>query len=77
MKSGGHSPNVGFSSTNWGVLITFSKDAATAISANNATAEVGPGARWGQVIGNLTAYNVTVVGGRLGQSLPLNYLNSR
>ncbi|PMD47417.1 FAD-binding domain-containing protein [Hyaloscypha variabilis F] len=65
MKSGGHSPNVGFSSTNWGVLITFSKDAATAISANNATAEVGPGARWGQVIGNLTAYNVAVVGGRL------------
>ncbi len=68
VKGGGHNPNVGFSSTNWGVLITFSKDAATNISADHSTADIGPGARWGEVIGNLTAYNVAVVGGRLGES---------
>jgi hypothetical protein len=69
VKGGGHNPNVGFSSTNWGVLITFSKDAATTLSADHSEADVGPGARWGQVIGNLTAYNVAVVGGRLGWSI--------
>lgn len=68
IKGGGHNPNVGFSSTNWGVLITFSKDAATTISADHSTASIGPGARWGEVIGSLTAYNVAVVGGRLGNS---------
>jgi hypothetical protein len=68
IKGGGHNPNVGFSSTNWGVLITFSKDAATTISADHSTANIGPGARWGEVIGSLTAYNVAVVGGRLGKS---------
>jgi FAD/FMN-containing dehydrogenase len=69
VKGGGHNPNVGFSSVNWGVLITFSKNAATNISSDHSTADVGPGARWGEVIGNLTAYNVAVVGGRLGRSL--------
>lgn len=75
VKGGGHNPNVGFSSTNWGVLITFSKDAATEVSANNATVVIGPGARWGQVITALEPYDLAVVGGRLGKHdyLPLIY----
>jgi hypothetical protein len=72
VKGWGHNPNVGFLSTNWGVLITFSKDAATNISSDHSTADIGPGARWGEVIGNLTTYNVAVVGGRLGESIPFN-----
>ena len=67
VKGGGHNPNVGFSSTNWGVLITFSKDAATNLSSNHATAAIGPGARWGDVITALEPYNLAVVGGRLGR----------
>jgi hypothetical protein len=50
VKGGGHNPNVGFSSVNWGVLITFSKNATTNLSADQSTAEIGPGARWGEVI---------------------------
>lgn len=66
VKGGGHNPNVGFSSVNWGVLITFSKHAATNISSDRRTADIGSGARWGEVITALQPYNVAVVGGRLG-----------
>jgi len=67
VKSGGHNTNVGFSSVNWGVLISFSKLASTNVSADQTTADVGPGARWAEVMTALEPYNLAVVGGRIGQ----------
>lgn len=66
LKSGGHNPNVGFSSTDGGVLISFSRLATTTYSAETETAEIGPGARWGEVITALDQFGVAVVGGRIG-----------
>lgn len=66
MKSGGHNPNVGFSSTDGGVLISFSKLATTTYNAGAQTADIGPGARWAEVMSALEPYGVAVVGGRIG-----------
>lgn len=67
VKSGGHNTNVGFSSVNWGVLISFSKLASTTLSSDQSIADVGPGARWVDVMTTLEPYNLAVVGGRLGE----------
>jgi hypothetical protein len=69
MKSGGHNPNVGFSSTDGGVLISFSKLATTTYNADSRTADIGPGARWAEVMSALEPYGVAVVGGRIGQPI--------
>lgn len=69
MKSGGHNPNVGFSSAGGGVLISFSELANTTYNAETETADVGPGARWGEVIPALEPYGKAVVGGRIGECL--------
>jgi FAD/FMN-containing dehydrogenase len=69
VKSGGHNTNVGFSSVNWGVLISFSKLASTIVSADQSTADVGPGARWAEVMTALDPYNLAVVGGRIGKMI--------
>lgn len=66
VKSGGHNPNVGFSSVSDGVLISMSNIAATTVSADQTTADVGPGSRWLAVAQALEPYNLTVVSGRLG-----------
>jgi FAD/FMN-containing dehydrogenase len=66
VKSGGHNPNTGFSSTKGGVLISFSKWSATEISNDRRTADIQPGARWENVIADLEPYQVAVVGGRIG-----------
>lgn len=68
IKSGGHNTNVGFSSVNWGVLISFSHLSSTTISSDHQTADVGPGARWENVYSALEPYGRVVVGGRLGKS---------
>jgi len=65
-KSGGHNTNVGFSSVNWGVLISFSKLASTTVSLDQKSAVVGTGARWAEVMTALDPYNLAVVGGRIG-----------
>jgi FAD/FMN-containing dehydrogenase len=67
VKSGGHNSNVGFSSVNWGVLISFSHLNSTTLSSDQATADVGPGARWENVISSLEPYGLAAVGGRLGK----------
>jgi len=72
IKSGGHGSNVGWSSTDGGVLITMSKLASTVISEDRATADIGPGSRWIEVARALEPYNVTVVSGRLGNHAPCN-----
>lgn len=66
VKSGGHNANVGFSSVDGGVLISFQNMHNTVLSADRQTAEVGPGARWMDTVGALEPYGLTVVGGRLG-----------
>jgi hypothetical protein len=66
VKSGGHNPNVGFSSVDNGVLISLSSMATTTFDADSRLAVVQPGSRWSQAIEALEPYNVTVVGGRLG-----------
>ena len=71
MKSGGHSPNPGHNNVDGGVLFAFSGMASTAISADQQTADVGPGARWQEVITALEPYGKAVVGGRVGMLLPL------
>lgn len=67
MKSGGHNPNVGYSSVDGGVLISFANLATTTYSAKEGTVDIGPGARWGDVLTTLDPYNVAVVGGRIGK----------
>lgn len=66
VKSGGHNPNVGFSSTDGGVLISMSNISSTVLSSDKTTVDIGPGARWVQVAEALDGSGVTVVSGRLG-----------
>jgi hypothetical protein len=67
MKSGGHNCNANFSSVNQGVLISFRPNLQDIVlSEDRQTVEIGPGARWGEVIEAVNPCNVTVVGGRLG-----------
>ncbi|KAI9048116.1 hypothetical protein LZ554_007911 [Drepanopeziza brunnea f. sp. 'monogermtubi'] len=65
-KSGGHNANVGFSSTDGGVLISMAMLNSTSISPDRKTAYLSPGARWMDAMTALEPYNVAVVGGRLG-----------
>lgn len=66
-KSGGHNPNKGFSSVAGGVLISFRPFMqGTKLSADKLYADVQPGARWGEAVGNLSSSGKAVVGGRLG-----------
>ena len=74
VKSGGHNSNVGFSSVDWGVLVSFSQLNSTTLSSDQTTAEVGPGARWENVISALEPYGLAVVGGRLGRYPPTTCL---
>jgi FAD/FMN-containing dehydrogenase len=68
VKSGGHNPNVGWSSVDGGVLISMRNLSSTVYNAAKSTADIGPGARWVDVISTLQPYNVAVVSGRLGKS---------
>jgi hypothetical protein len=67
LKSGGHNLNIGMSSTNGGVLISFNEKLSSVTrSAGGESFEVGPGARWGDVYEVAARTNQVVVGGRLG-----------
>lgn len=67
LKSGGHNPNLGFSSVDSGVLISFRPNlAATSISPDHSLADVGPGSRWDEAMTVLDPYGKAVIGGRLG-----------
>ncbi|GFG03141.1 hypothetical protein IFM61392_02653 [Aspergillus lentulus] len=66
LKSGGHNFNVGVSSTNGGVLISFNENLSSVTrSADGESFEVGPGARWDDVYEVTAKTNQVVVGGRL------------
>ncbi|TVY80672.1 Bifunctional solanapyrone synthase [Lachnellula suecica] len=68
IRSGGHSPNPGWSSINQpGILIDLVKLNQITLSPDKIIASLGPGGRWGDVYAALDPYNVSVVGGRLPQ----------
>ena len=71
VKSGGHNPNVGYSSTDGGVLISMSNISSTILSSDKATVDIGPGARWVNVAEALDGTGVTVVSGRLGKEVAI------
>lgn len=70
-KSGGHSANVGFGSTDGGMLFAMSALNATTLSVNRKTAYLSPGARWMDAVGALELHGATVVGRRVGTFVPL------
>lgn len=65
VRSGGHSPNPGWSSIENGILISMEKVNSVALSRDKTFASVGPGARWGAVYAALDAQKAVVIGGRL------------
>ncbi|KJZ71392.1 hypothetical protein HIM_09233 [Hirsutella minnesotensis 3608] len=67
LKSGGHNPNLGFSSVDDGVLIAFRPNSRYAVPApDGRTIDVGAGAKWEDVYSALQPLGKAAVGGRLG-----------
>ncbi|KAL2177758.1 uncharacterized protein P884DRAFT_223477 [Thermothelomyces heterothallicus CBS 202.75] len=66
VRSGGHSPAPFDANINTGVLISLGKLNHISYDEERQTAGIGPGARWGEVYAALDPFNVTVVGGRVG-----------
>lgn len=66
VRSGGHSPNPGWSSINdTGILIDLQKMNRLTLSSDSAVVSLGPGLRWGDVYNALDPYGVSVIGGRI------------
>ncbi|KAI8963317.1 FAD-binding domain-containing protein [Daldinia sp. FL1419] len=66
IRSGGHSPNPGWSSVGQGgILLDLQRLNQISLSCDKQVASVGPGARWGEVISTLDAQGATVIGGRV------------
>lgn len=66
LKSGGHNFNVGISSTDNGVLISFNENMSSVRRSDDGKSfEVGAGARWGDVYKVGAETNQIAVGGRL------------
>lgn len=66
VRSGGHSPNPGWSTLNEpGILIDLQKLSDITVSDDKKIASVGPGARWINVYEALDPYGVSVIGGRI------------
>lgn len=66
VKSGGHSPNLGFSSTHGGLLIVTENLDQVVYDPSTQTAVIGPGQTWDEAQGKLEGTGRAVVGGRLG-----------
>ena len=68
IRSGGHSPNPGWSSINEaGIVIDLQKLNEISVSADKKVASLGPGGRWGDVYAALDLYELSVIGGRISQ----------
>lgn len=67
LKSGGHNPNLGYSSVKEGILIAFRPNSQY-VTPNPAdgTVDVGAGAKWEDVYEALQPLGKAAVGGRLG-----------
>ncbi|KAF7118015.1 hypothetical protein CNMCM5793_007384 [Aspergillus hiratsukae] len=66
VKSGGHSANLGFSSTHGGLLIVTKNLDQVVYDPSTQTAVIGPGQTWDEAQGKLEGTGRAVVGGRLG-----------
>jgi FAD/FMN-containing dehydrogenase len=65
VRSGGHSPNPGWSSISGdGILIDMSVLSDVTVSADASVVSVGPGAYWGDVSAATAASGVTAIGAR-------------
>ncbi|KAI0289873.1 FAD-binding domain-containing protein [Multifurca ochricompacta] len=64
VKGGGHTGNPGFSSTP-GVQIAMTRFNAVNVNADAGTVDVGSGLTWDNVYQQLSAFNLTVAGGRI------------
>ncbi|KAI0802232.1 FAD-binding domain-containing protein [Xylaria sp. FL0064] len=64
-RSGGHSPNPGWSSNSNGILLDLQKLDQVSLNSEKTVASVGPGARWGNVITMLDEQKTSVIGGRI------------
>lgn len=69
VKSGGHDPNPGHASIEGGVLISMNELTGATYDKEKGLVYVKPGGEWNDVIGALEPQNMTLVGGRLGESL--------
>jgi FAD/FMN-containing dehydrogenase len=66
VRSGGHSPNPGFSSIGKeGILVDLHKLNQVTLNNEKTVASVGPGGQWGDAISALDAQGATVIGGRI------------
>ena len=66
VRSGGHSPNPGWSSiNNPGLLIDLQRFNQVTVNSDRSVASLGPGGRWGDVYAALDPYGVSVIGGRI------------
>ncbi|KAL8347572.1 hypothetical protein RB601_003031 [Gaeumannomyces tritici] len=66
VKSGGHNPNLYYSSISGGPLISTGKLNQVELDNVTQTARIGPGLRWDEVAAKLDGTGFTAVGGRIG-----------
>ncbi|KAK6544637.1 hypothetical protein TWF694_001326 [Orbilia ellipsospora] len=64
IRSGGHMPNLGWSSTSNGVLVSLSGLTSLHYNAHRNLVQIGTGNRWNNVYTYLDPYNVTALGAR-------------
>ncbi len=67
VRSGGHSPNPGWSSAGSPstILVDLSRLNEVVVSTDGQTVGVGPGNRWGEVYDKLDPHGIAVLGGRI------------
>ncbi|KAK8041594.1 hypothetical protein PG994_014601 [Apiospora phragmitis] len=66
VRSGGHWPNLGFSSVgDGGILLDLSKLDRMGLHEDKTMVSVGPGQRWGNVFSFLDPYGLSIIGGRI------------
>ena len=65
IRSGGHTPFPGSSSSDGGILISLEALNTTSVDVERGIASVGPGNRWKNVYEYLEPYGLAVVGGRV------------
>lgn len=66
VRGGGHSPNIGFADTEYGVTIDLSRLNHVSTNNDGTIASVGPGARWAEVHRALDPLGLDVIGGKIG-----------
>lgn len=65
VKSGGHAAFAGASSVEGGVTVSMKNLDSIVLSADRKTAFIQPGNNWGRIYGELTNYDLSVIGGRV------------